>query len=48
MAYHAKVSLEEIQALMRHSQITTTMKYVHTIKKTESDVEQRIAKFIAA
>lgn len=48
LAYYAGVPLEGIQALMRHSQITTTMKYIHTIKKTESDTEAMVAQYIAA
>jgi site-specific recombinase XerD len=48
VAYYAGVPIEGIQGLMRHSQITTTMKYVHTLKKTESNYEQLIADFLVA
>ena len=48
VAYDAKVPLEGIQSLMRHSAITTTMKYVHMRKKTESGYELQIENYLVA
>lgn len=48
VAYDAKVPLEGIQSLMRHSAITTTMKYVHMRQKTENDYERMIEGYLVA
>lgn len=48
VAYDSGIPVEGIQGLMRHSAITTTMKYVHMRKKTENNYEQQIMEFLTA
>lgn len=47
MAYLAGAKLEEIQQLMRHKSITTTMIYTHIIDKLRARTSKRILDYIA-